>query len=104
MLLFVETNCETVSLEQMQERYHFSLSYLNRIFKKETGITIKQYILDRRMEKARKMLEQTDLTVTEVAERMGYESSAYFITSFRKYYGITPLQARKEGKLSQKVK
>ena len=99
MRMFLEANCETASLAMLADRYHFTTTYVNRIFKQETGTTVQQYILRARMEKARQLLLQTDQTVTQISEQMGYEEVSYFIATFRRIYGVTPQQIRKDLRL-----
>ncbi len=94
VLMYIETHYAETSLADIRQRYHFSPSYLNRIFKKETGTTIQQHILDVRMEHARRLLEETDIPITAAGEAVGYEDPAYFTTSFRRKYGISPQKYR----------
>ncbi len=95
--LFIETNYADISTTEVQEHYHFSSAYLNRVFSKHTGRTIKQYILETRMKNAMDLVQKTTLPIAEVARMTGYEEPSYFIASFRKSYGKTPMQARREG-------
>lgn len=69
-----------------------------RSFKKKYGVSPKNYLIDLRLEKAKKMLEEPDRNCTQVALECGFSSSAQFSTMFREKYGITPqkIRARKE--------
>lgn len=70
--------------------------HLNRLFLEHTGSTIRQYILDMRMGHAKKILLNTDLPVSAVAESVGFNSNSYFSTYFRQTVGLSPAQFRKK--------
>ena len=70
--------------------------YLNRVFKKETGQSLSQWIIKERMELAGRLLLSTKLPAVEIAYRTGYNNYPYFSTVFKKYFGKTPSQYTKE--------
>ena len=70
--------------------------YLNRIFKKEKGSSISQWIIKERMELASTLLLTTDRPAVEIAAQVGYNNYPYFSTVFKKYFGTTPSQYVKE--------
>ena len=72
--------------------------YLNRLFIKHTGSTLRQYILDVRISHAKKMLLNTDLPLSVIAEKVGFNSNTYFSRYFRQITGITPTQFRQKYK------
>ena len=72
--------------------------HLNRLFLKHTGSTIRQYILDMRIGHAKKMLLNTDHSLSLIAESVGFNSYSYFSTYFRQATGISPAQFRKKYK------
>lgn len=72
--------------------------YLNRIFKKEKGCSITQWIIKERMELASTLLLTTDRPAVEIANQTGYNNYPYFSTVFKKYFGMTPSQYVKEKK------
>ena len=72
--------------------------YLNRLFTRHTGSTIRQYILDVRISHARKILLNTDLPLSVIAEKVGFNSNTYFSTYFRQTIGLSPTQFRKKYK------
>jgi len=72
--------------------------YLNRIFKKEKGTSISQWIIKERMELASTLLLTTDRPAVEIAYQIGYNNYPYFSTVFKKYFGMTPSQYVKEKK------
>ena len=72
--------------------------YLNRLFAKHTGSTIRQYILDVRIGHAKRLLLNTDLPLSTIAESTGFNSNTYFSSYFRQATGISPAQFRKQRK------
>ena len=81
---------EGPSLVALADHYHFSREYLLRVFKKEEGVTILQYINDLKLEKAQDMLKNSDMQVKEIASILGFSSTAYFIRFFRTKTGSSP--------------
>lgn len=79
-----------IHLHLVAEKFSYSPNYLNHIFKEETGKTILDYIIDCRIEQAKKMLHEPGARVGEVAEKLGYNQATYFSMVFKKHEGITP--------------
>ncbi|MFZ6024011.1 MAG: helix-turn-helix domain-containing protein [Bacteroidota bacterium] len=71
-----------------------SFSHISRIFSQLEGITIEKYLLLLRMERAKELLIQTELSATEISDRLGYSSPQSFITQFKKEIGKTPGEYR----------
>lgn len=71
-------------------------AYLSRLFKKETGITLSDYIAAERMNKAKKLLVETQLKIVNVSEAVGYANFSYFTQSFKKIVGMVPQEYRKK--------
>ena len=83
-----------LSLQDISNYVHLSNSHICMLFKKETGITINQYMTEIRMEKAKKMLKDGRYSVSVISEMAGYKDSSYFGKAFRKNFGLTPLEYR----------
>ncbi len=79
-----------VTLTDLSSSLHVNASYLSRLFKKQTGLTIIDYIIQLKMEKARKLLEQPNSKVCDVAQKLGYESAAHFSRLFKRETGVNP--------------
>lgn len=90
---------EDISLETISDELNYNPNYISSIFKKETGITFSDYLLDVRFDKAKDLLVNTDLTVKEIAERLKYSNSQNFIRSFKKRESTTPGRFRQEHKM-----
>ena len=82
--------------EEVAARVGLHPDYLNRIFKKETGVSLKEYIADEKIRMSCELLEQTDFTVGEIGEMVGYVNFSSFTTFFRKRTGLSPTAFRKE--------
>lgn len=85
---------ETLTREQLGNVVHLNPDYLNRMFKKETGMPLMEYVIDTKMKLAKRLLEETDLTIHAIGEHTGYAQYSYFATSFKKYVGLTPKEYR----------
>ena len=68
--------------------------YLSRIFKEVTGFTVTGYLHARRIQKARTLLVQGSMNISEISEAAGYENLTYFERVFRKHTGMSPLEYR----------
>jgi len=75
---------------------YISASYAQSLFKKYTGKTISDYVIEKRMESAKSLLEDPYIKVYEVAELVGYKSKAHFSEIFKKYTGVTPKEFRQK--------
>ncbi len=70
--------------------------YLNRVFKKAHGVSISQYLIQERMKLAGMLLKNPGCSVNAAAEKTGYNNYSYFASSFKRYYGCSPMQYKKE--------
>ena len=90
-LLCIETNLASeLSLRTIAEKLNISSSYLSTIFKKETGMTITDFIAQRRVDRAKELLRTTRLQVQTVAQHCGIVDVHYFSKIFKKTTGMTP--------------
>jgi two-component system, response regulator YesN len=84
-----------LTLESMADALGASPVYVSRLLKQELGMTFVAYLTQLRMKKAVQLLSGTELTIHEIAERVGYETQHYFSTAFKKVNGVSPNQYRK---------
>lgn len=84
----------TLSLNGVAETFYVSPSTMAKLIKERTSQNFSDYINDLRIETAKKLLSETDMTVNEISEAVGYSSQHYFSRIFKKYEGTTPLQYR----------
>lgn len=98
-LRYIEENyMKPLNLERLAQEAGYSVSYFESKFLKEMGITLKKYVNTYRVEKAKELLATTDGPVADLAYQLGWASSNYFCTVFKKYTGVTPLQYRKQSR------
>lgn len=83
---------ETLSVNEVADKLFLHPVYLNRIFKKEKGVSVGQYIISERMKMAADLLKTQHLSANVVSELVGYKSYANFNLMFKKYYGCSPSQ------------
>jgi len=99
VIQYIERNLDnTLSLNELAAYVELAPSYLSKIFNKEINKSISQYIIESRVKKGRDLLARTKMTVSEVANYVGFKEQSYFAQCFKKYYGVTPLQYRTEHK------
>lgn len=79
-----------VALRAVASDVHMSYFHFSRAFKQSMGMTATNYIAERRIERAKKMLAETDLPISEIALRSGFSSQSHFTTAFRRLAGATP--------------
>ena len=84
-----------ISLKEFGEQFHLSEKYVSQYFKEHFHITLSKYVTYLRLEHAKQLLQNSDIPVTEVAMLSGYQNVSYFIRSFKKTYGVSPLKYRK---------
>ena len=89
---------KNLTQEQMCEMVSISGSTLRRIFKKETGKTIYEFVNERKMQYAAHLLVTTMETISEISYQLGYESPSYFSKQFRENYAVSPQAYRKNSK------
>ncbi|NLM76396.1 MAG: response regulator [Clostridiaceae bacterium] len=84
-----------ITLSSTAKKFYMNMSYLSRIFKQETGYTFVEYLTKTRMEKAVKLLKETDLRAYQVAEKVGIQNPHYFGICFKKWTGMSINDFRK---------
>ena len=95
MVSYIQQNFTgKILLKEFGKQFHLSEKYISRYFKEHFHITISQYVTYLRLEHAKQLLQDTDIPVTEVAMQSGYQNVSYFIRSFKKTYGMSPLKYR----------
>lgn len=86
---------ESFTLKDVAHAFSFSPNYLGFLFKEETGENFSDYVIRRRLEKAKELLKDPRRKIYEVADEIGYKNFTVFNRQFRKLYGITPGDYRK---------
>lgn len=98
VIAYIDTHFnEKMPLEQLAEIAGLSKYHFTRVFHEYTGFTITEQINIRRCEEAKRLLSSTDNNVGQVASLCGFENVSYFTKVFKKYMGIIPSKAAKDG-------
>jgi AraC family transcriptional regulator len=84
-----------VGLRSVAQQVGMSYFHFSRAFKQSTGVTPTNYIAERRIERAKKLMRETDSPISEIALRSGFSSQSHFTTCFRRVAGVTPRTFRK---------
>lgn len=90
LLHYIDLNLtEKITLDTLEKEFYLNGTYISRQFKKHTGLTLRDYLLERRITYAKTLLS-TDLSITEVSGQAGFPDYANFIRSFTKIVGMSP--------------
>lgn len=94
---YIQSNInKKLTRDELSEYVHLNESYLSRLFRKETGMSLFDYILQERMKKARELISETDIPIYGIANQLCYDNFSYFSKMFKKIYNITPQEYRKK--------
>lgn len=85
---------ERITIEDLAEHTGLSTSYLSRLFKQEIGISVSDYIREKKVEKAQNLLKYCDYSLVEIANYLSFSSQSHFIQLFKKFVGMTPKKYR----------
>lgn len=86
------------SLKDVALHVHLNPSYFSVLFKEHMGMTFSEFLTRKRIQQAKRILLTSDLPIGEIAEKIGYQTSKYFIQIFKEYEGKTPSKYRKEAR------
>ena len=89
-----ELSMPTLNSQSLSDHFSLSSAYLCRVFRQETGISLADYINNKRIERAQELLRQPELSVKEISQLTGFSTEKYFYVVFKKLTGITPKQYR----------
>jgi len=89
---------EPMSLADVAAELGLSAGYLTTVVRRKTGRTVQQWITERRMQAARRLLNETDLPIAEISRQIGYRDVSYFTRRFRREHGMSPLRWRRAGR------
>lgn len=87
---------ENVGVGDLKELVFLSEDYIRRLFRRTQHISIQQYVNEKRLAEAERLLLQSRMTTQEISERAGFQNVSTFFRNFKKKYGLTPARYRKE--------
>lgn len=91
---------DDINLQDLSEKFYISPYYFSRTFKKVSGLSFIEYLNNVRIKEAQKLLLNTNMSIMEVCEAVGYKSNTHFGRVFKKITGMSPLAYKKEHKNS----
>lgn len=86
---------EPITLEEVSSVAGFNATYFSSFFKKKSGVNFQDYLTEIRMERAKQLLRETTLGVTDICREVGYADQKHFTKGFKKYAGVSPNEYRK---------
>ena len=92
---YIGNHSKTVTIQELSEVFHFQEDYFNRLIKKRTGSTYCEMLQEIRLYQAEKLLVNSEMTISEIAEEVGYKNKGYFYKLFEAKHGVTPAEYRK---------
>lgn len=96
ILTYINDNCERkLDRESLGRELNYHPSHINRLVYSATGMTLHRYIIDTKIRRAGRLLSATDLTVTEIAQRLSFYDSSHFASVFSSVTGTSPSDYRK---------
>lgn len=87
---------EDISREDVAAYVNLNPAYLSRLFKKETGRNLIDYLIETKINRAKHLLGTTDMTVSAIAQQVGYSNFSHFTRTFKKHNGVNPQEYRKQ--------
>lgn len=88
---YIEKNYHSdISLSDLSDTFFISKEHLSRLFKKETGQNLFSYVMDRKLEEAKRLLTETGRTLDDIAFSLGFSNGNYFSKVFKKNIGMSP--------------
>ena len=93
---YIEENLDQdLSLAALSKKCFYNPSYFSRIFKERYSLPLSEYVMKKRIEKAKELLLTTDYAINKISLMVGFNNKSFFYKMFFKFYGTTPLQCRK---------
>lgn len=83
---------KNIKLKDIANEFYINSAYLGRLFKKETGLAYSDYLNKIRLDNAKKLLQRTNLHIYQIADKVGYKNSDYFIIKFKERENCTPME------------
>lgn len=101
VLKYIDENYATSTLFEISDKLKQPHYKISKLVKKQTNMTFKELLQEKRLDKAKKLLNETDFSVVEIISLVGYENLTYFYKIFKEKYGYTPKNYKEMAKLSK---
>ena len=88
----------TASVRELANRVNLSCSRLGHLFKLQMGVDLNRFLANERLKKAAELLRQTELSIKEIAARIGYHHSSSFDRGFQQKFGASPADFRRKNR------
>jgi AraC-like DNA-binding protein len=85
---------ERITVQMLADHTELSANYLSRVFKQNLGVSISDYIREKKIEKATQLLRYSDQSIVDIANYLSFSSQSHFIQIFEKFMGLTPKKYR----------
>ncbi|MBP9597437.1 MAG: helix-turn-helix domain-containing protein [Fusobacteriaceae bacterium] len=95
ILKYIDESYEEANLTKLCETLHQQDYKICKLIKKNTGLTFKELVQEKRIEKAIELLKSTDYAIEDIIRRVGYENDSYFYRIFKKKFGLSPKEYKK---------
>jgi len=96
---YIDSNLnKRLTLDQVSSKVYLSDYYFSKLFKRETGLSFSVYLNARKIQKAMLLLKESDKSVNDISDSLGFTRLSYFSQTFKKYTGVAPTKYRTEGK------
>lgn len=96
ILEYIQEHFQDISVAKLVEEFHYNEDYFNRLILKRKNMTYSEYVQSLRLEHAKELLLQTNMSVDEIVHECGYQNKGFFYRLFQKRYGMTPAAYRKQ--------
>ncbi|KRL61916.1 helix-turn-helix transcriptional regulator [Lactobacillus psittaci] len=93
---YIDMHFADINLKGAAEYFGFNTNYFSSIVKQKTGKSFVEHVDERRMQEAKRLLAQPNLSLQDIVTRVGYSSKSFFYKKFNQYYGTTPAMMREE--------
>lgn len=87
---------QNISRSEIASSIYMNPEYLSRLFKKEKGISLSDYVIQEKLKIASSLLKGTNLSISIIASNIGYTNFSYFTQVFKKVYGVSPSEYRQK--------
>lgn len=93
-----------VNLQQyLSDKLHYDYTYLNNLFSAAKGVSIKQYLIQQKIERAKELIIYNELSFSQIADRLNYSNSAHFSSQFKKITGMSPREFKQLSKIDRQT-